>query len=281
MLNVPLKYVNHDGETISLNADGIYIDPQDILEYEADVKESGNALAGFSNSVQSYKLNGVIYGTEGTLAKRDALYEVTSVDRENVEPGQLYFGDWYRKCYVTAATISGWRNVGTVGFTLTVTDTGSPYWIRETTLAVAGEELDNYEYLDYPHDFDFDYGYGNPIRTVENVSSLSADVLIRIYGAYSNPYLTINDNVYGITGSLEANERLEINTAEKTVTITRYDGSVDNAFSLIYGDYYEDSGSYIFQKVPKGTSEIIADQSMTFDIVLMERRELPMFQDLA
>lgn len=266
----PAKYVNNRGDAVDLNANGCWFSLTDVLAWSLDTEELNGAIASFSRGTQSRTMQGATY----TEAARRRIYEVPARDVAESTPGRLYFGDWYMVCYVTGSTVSGWWDAaGKAGYELTVT-TDDPQWHRDTPY-VFTEREEGGQGLDYPHDYAYDYGYSSSTTTVRNRSILPADLVIRMYGPCENPSVEIGGNEYRLDVSLAQGDYAVIDTYSKTAYVVRLDGDVENAFPDIAGDYREGSGSYVFQKLPEGSSDLVWPGTFDTDVVVVETRDEP------
>lgn len=275
MMGPVIKYQNHMGRSVDLSSNGIVTDPTDVLAWSMDVDDSYNTVRSVSRSVESRKMKAVTY----SMAARKRLYEVPAVDVDAMRPGRLYVGEWYLVCYVTASAVSGWwygDGVASYELTVTVVD---PLWRKDVSYILT-ERYDGGAGLDFPYDFPHDFGYSNVITTVNNTGFRPADVLIRVYGPVDRCTVTVAGNEYGVGVSLEAGEYLTVDTYARTVEVTRLTGEVENAFQSVEGDYFEGSGSYIFERVPVGISEVVWSGTSDLDITLVLTRDEPDYADL-
>ena len=101
---------------------------------------------------------------------------------------------------------------------------------------------------------------------------MESNFRIVIYGPVINPTIYIAGHEYTVNIEISENEHLTIDSIERTIVLTRYDGTLFNAF----GD--RNKASYIFQKIPKGNCVVAWDGSFGFDVVLCEERSEPKWQ---
>lgn len=269
-----IKYQNHLGKSVDLSSNGIVADVTDVLAWSMDVDDSYNTVRSMSRSVESRKMRVATY----SMAARRRLYEVPAVDVDAMRPGRLYVGEWYLVCYVTASSVNGWwYGDGVAGYDLTVT-VADPLW-RKDVPYVLTERYDGGAGLDFPHDFPHDFGYSNVITTVNNTGFRPADVLIRMYGPVDRCTVTMAGNEYTVNESLEEGEYVTVDTYARTVEVTHLTGEVENAFPNVGGDYFEGSGSYIFEKVPTGLSEVVWSGTSDLDVTLVLTRDEPDYAD--
>lgn len=267
---IPMKYVNNRGSAVDLYGNGVVCDPADAIAWDLDAEEVNGKVASFTAGATTKKLTCVTYGQ---LARR-RLYEIPARDVADLTPGRLYVGDWYLRCYVTASSQDRWwAQDGIAKYNLTVT-VEDPHWLRDTTY-VYTERHEGGRGLDFEYDFSYDYGYAPSTVIIQNDNYLPADAVIRVFGPVTDPSVEIGQNAYSVGVTLEQGDYLEISTADKTVRVVRLTGEVENAFPDIEGEYMEGSGSYVFERVPTGQSDVTWDGNFDFDIVVTERRDEP------
>lgn len=267
---IPMKYLNNRGQAVDLSANGIVCDPTDAIAWDLDANEVNGRVASFSPAKSTRSLKCVTY----SMGARRRLYEIPAYDVADQKPGRLYVGDWYLVCYMTASKQEHWwREDGAAKYTLTVT-VDDPYWRRDTSY-VYTERHDGGQGLDFEYDFKYDFGYAPSTVVIDNENYLPADATIRIYGPAEQPGIEIGGNSYSVDVELEQGDYLEVSTYDKTARVVRLTGAVENAFPDILGDYMEGSGSYIFEKVPTGQSDVTWDGNFDFDVVVTERRDEP------
>lgn len=267
---IPIKYQNNRGDSVDLYGNGVVCSPTEILAWDLDANDLNGRISSFSTGVVSNSLNIATYSAQA----RQRLFDIPAYDREDMRPGRLYVGEWYLSGYITGASVENWwDDRGLAKYELTFT-TDDRFWKRDTEY-IYTERKDGGSGLDFPYDFEFDYGYAPSTVVVQNENYLPADVLIRMYGEVDRPAVEIGGNEYAVDVHLNRGDYVEIDTHEKTVTVHRLDGTKENAFENIQGEYMEGSGSYIFQRVGTGINDVVWSGLFDFDVVLTERRREP------
>jgi hypothetical protein len=96
---------------------------------------------------------------------------------------------------------------------------------------------------------------------------------MKIYGEISDPYVIIGGHLYQVYQDVGVGGVLEIDSMKKTITLYDADGTVTNVF------FARDKDSYIFEKIPAGTSDIEypADENFYFDIAIYMKRGAPVW----
>lgn len=275
MMGPVIKYQNHLGKSVDLSSNGIVADPTDVLAWSLEVNDSYGTVMSIGRSVESRKMRVVTY----SMAARKRLYEVPAADVDAMRPGRLYVGDWYLVCYVTSSSVRGWwygDGVSSYEVEVTVVDA---QW-RKDVQYVLTERYDGGAGLDFPYDFPYDFGYSTSAFTVNNVGFKPADAVIRVYGPVDSCQVTVSGNEYSVGVSLEVGEYVTIDTYERTVKVTRLTGDVEDAFPHVEGDYFEGSGSYIFERIPVGLSDVIWSGTSDLDLTVVLMRDEPDYTDL-
>lgn len=267
-----LKYKNHLNEVIDFGKDGIFVNTNDLHDYEWTVTKKSKRIAAISKGITTKKLPIVIIcDTEGNgTAARNRLMEVVEKDVLAFSPGQIILGDYFFKCFVTKSekknylVTKRWMEV-----TLTLTS-DFPYWIKEKVIpfgvsgaaGTSGEE-------DFPYDYPFDYMESSSSSPINNTNFVASNFRLRICGACTNPAIIIGDHTYKVNCTVNAGEYLTIDSTTKQIYITGVDGSVTNVFNL------RDRGSYIFEKIPVGMNTVAWGGNYGFDLILLEERSEP------
>lgn len=86
--------------------------------------------------------------------------------------------------------------------------------------------------------------------------------------------LKIGDNLYQVFTTLEENERLEINTLNRTVKKINVQGEEINCFND------RNKESQIFEKVKPGTATVLWNNTFSFDIVVYNARTEPKWEGM-
>lgn len=200
------------------------------------------------------------------------LHDVFDSDVKNLTCGRLYVGLDYLNCYIIECNQSSYDRRANVVFKPFKLIAESGQWIREkeyvsTDITAEGEGEEELG-LDYPHDYPFDYKHSKS-DTVYNESVGGMDFKMVIYGACEYPEVTIGTNVYFVETTLEASERLEIDSINKTVR--KYDslGNFESVFHL------RDRDHYIFNQIPTGISSIQRNDSYDVHLTVYEYRSEP------
>lgn len=269
-----LKYRNHLGEVFEFGKDGIYVNTSDLHDYEWQVNTKGSKISSFSYGTQTRTLPVIIIcaNAEEGIAARNRLFEVCEKDVLAFQQGEIILGGYSFRCFVTKASKKDYLVAGrymTADLTLT---SDHPVWTKETAFTfspVTATETAS-EYLDYQGlDFPYDYFSTFTAQSLSNDSFADANFKLRVFGACSNPSVTIGGHTYQVDCTLEAGQYLTVDSLNKKIYITNNDGSAVNAFNL------RNRESYIFQKIAAGNNTVSSSGNFNFDVILVEERSEP------
>lgn len=265
-----IKYINHVNETIEFGKDGIWMCENESIDFSWKIVNKNNRISGFQKGIVSKSIPVVIKArTEDKLNKlKNKLFEVFEKDVLAIKHGKLIIGDYYLRCFVTESKKSDYlRQSNSINVTLTIS-TDFPYWVKETTKTFNYGSGNPGSNLDFNNDFPYDYASNLRNVSLNNTGFYESNFSICIYGACNNPSVVIAGHEYKVNTAIEANEYLVIDSAEKTITLTKKDGTKVNCFN------YRNRDSYIFQKIPSGMNTV-SGSNFKFDITLFDERSEP------
>lgn len=268
-----LKYKNHMNEVFDFGKNGIFVNMNDLHDYEWSVTKRGNRISAFDYTVSKRKLPVVIVckTEEEGLAARNKLMEITEKDVLAMQHGKIIIGDYYFKCFVTKSQKSDYlTNKRYMQAELTLT-TDFPYWVKETTFTFgkldgnsdSGQMLDFS--FDYPHDYFSTIGH----EQINNTGFVGSNFRMIIYGACTNPVVYINGHKYQVNCGVASGEYLTIDSVAKTIILVKNDGTTVNHFKNRSRD------SYVFEKIPAGSNNLSWDGNFGVDVIMMEERSEP------
>lgn len=266
------KYQNHLNEVFDFGKNGVFVDSNDLHDFEWTVTTKNEKIAAMKRTVSKRKLPIKIVCNseeEGTVA-RNRLYEVAEKDVLALQHGRIIIGDYYFKCFVTKSQKKEYLTTKRMmEVTLTLT-TDFPYWVKETrtVFSVDGATATTGG-IDHPYDYPYDY-YSNLLnQPVQNTGFVATNFRLVVYGPCSDPAISIAGHTYKVNCTVGVNEHLTIDSTTKKIYITGNAGEVTNVFHL------RDRESYIFEKIPVGSHTVAWNGAFGFDVVLMEERSEP------
>lgn len=268
-----LKYKNHLNEVFEFGKDGIFVNANELHDYEWEVTTKNNRIVALDRVVREKSLPVVIIcenESQGIQA-RNKLFEVVETDVLALQHGRIIIGDYYFKCYVTKSTKENYlTSKRLMQMELTVTS-DFPFWTKETVVSFnnkQNQKVDS-EYLDYNIDHPFDYLNTLDVMELNNTGFVGANFRLIVYGACSDPTVYIGGHAYRVNCDIETGEYLTIDSSTKKITLTAVDGTVTNVFNR------RDRGSYIFQRIPAGVNMVSWEGDIRFDVVILDERSEP------
>ena len=268
-----LKYKNHLNEVFEFGKNGIYVSLNDLHDYEWTVTNKNKRITSLSYAVSKRKLPVIIICNteEEGVAARNRLMEICEKDVLAMKHGQIIIGNYYFKCFVTKSQKKKYlTSKRMMEVTLTLTS-DFPYWVKETTTLFQplGAVLNGGQNLDYPFDYAFDYFPEGGTKNLVNKHFIDSNFRMIIYGACSNPAVYVGEHLYQVNCEVEAGEYLTIDSVTKKIYLTAKDGTTTNQFKL------RNKESYIFKKIPSGSSMVAWSGDFGVDIILLEERSEP------
>lgn len=262
-------YTNHLGEIIEFGKGNILIDSNELRNYEWQYNSYYGKISGFKKKARTLSISVLVYGDEAN-ATADRIYEVLEKDVISGEHGKISINNYYCYGYIYGSDKVNYLKDGILKFDLKIA-TDNDWWIRESVFQYRPIEEVEGDWLTYPHVYPYTYKRRRiSVGMIYNDSFVSQNVRIIIYGACENPSVLIGGHYYTVNCSVSATERLEIDTAEKTIYKISDSGVKTNYFR------YRDTTSYIFEKVPIGVSAIQTYPSnVDADIIVLEERSEP------
>ncbi len=273
-------YENSIGKKINLEQWPIVIQEKENLFQNKWKYESKNIMDNGGKIIRMYKEVAEISATLSIFADSEKEYQeimdnflkVTEYDIYSLEPGRIWVGDYYLKCYIFESEYSEYEeNFYAVEKKVNIV-TECPIWMKENkkefrpgTIANPGENLD------YPVNYPYDYTNSLSNQKVLNDSISACDFEMIIYGAGAciNPSIRIGEHQYNVECEVDAGEYLVINSRERRIFKKKINGDVENCFHLRNREYY------VFEKIPAGIFNVIWNGLYGFDIVLFEERGEP------
>lgn len=273
-----IEYFNSNGASIVLNHGDYLVSTNDLRDFVWAYKASNrpNGFGGrvnFSRPVQEKKLTIGIRGKtkEEFNTNAKALLALTEIDILNNAPGKLYLEDQYLECYLSvSSTVNhyAYRN-GWVSKELLIVVT-EPFWNNITTqrfLAGLVTEVDDPKR--YTSRYPYRYIPSASSGIIINDHYTACPMIITIYDAAVNPSITIGGNIYKITFTCAATQRIVVDQLKREIYLMTATGAKTNLFN------YRDKENDIFIPIQPGTQTVIFDGSFDFDITVISQSSEP------
>lgn len=268
-----LDYVSgYDGSTVQLDAGSLNVGTAGSLRGRKWSYTLGHR--GISGAVRSSREASVELASTDP-AQLDRARRVFDRDVQAGAVGELvYAGEWRTAALVTASAPSTiYMGYASSKLTIVLID---GVWRRRHELYVPlpSTEPERGD-LDYPYDYPYDLAKPVPSRRVDASGWGESAVGFVIYGPAAEPAIEIGGNIYQVLRDVGIGERVEVDGISRTVELVTAGGErVNVAGDAVRGKGYG-GGSYIFQPLPPGGSEVIADGSFAFDVIWYDEEGEP------
>lgn len=272
-----LRYVNSKGREINLTKWPYMYSSGDVYDF----MWSYDLAIGSMNRITEFyrgplempiKISVMADTKEEFVDDVNYLFETTEIDIIKLNPGKLYLGDMYMRCYVRGIKKAKFNAGIEFMFCELNIISENPQWVTESTKAFHPVGSDTgYPHLDYPYDYDYDYA-----PDIISAGHINLDhyapckYLLKIYGPAINPAVTIGGIVRQVYTTLEAGQYLLIDSRDKTVKRVLNDGSVLNEF-----DNRRRGTKSIFEPIIPGMNVVTWNNAFGFDLTLFIERSEP------
>lgn len=208
-------------------------------------------------------------------ATADELRRVADADVTARTPGIFIAQkEWRQRGYILASNPND-IHYGRLSTELKIALLDGAWWrlVVRSFMPSGGGSGDTY--LDYPHDYPYDYEKTSYTGGITPSVLTPSDVYLVVYGPAVNPYVIVGGNRYQVNVTVPSGGYLIVDGRDKTIMLTLADGTVQNVFSSGVRGGGAGGGSYIFEKIPAGTSEVTYDGSFGFDLGWYEEEGEP------
>ncbi len=214
-----------------------------------------------------------VFFTDGESA--DLLRRVADRDVINNTPGILEtVGGWTQRAYIVECTPSDITEVHHSAKVSVVLLDG--VWRRSHVVMFEPSKDGGGTDLDLPYDLPYDLSAPPATKSVQVGEWSPCAVSITVYGSAINPYITIGKNRYQVDCDVPDGGFLRVDGISKSIVVTDKHGSTENVFGKARRGSGVGSGSYIFERIQPGESDVSWDGSFTFDLEWYEEEgEIP------
>jgi hypothetical protein len=271
-----IKFENHIKESMDWGSCGIYVNYNDLHDYSWNYTSDNNKISAFNKGIVKKSIPVIIAcsSEEEGIAMKNRLLEICEKDVLAMQHGKIVIGDYFLKCFITGSKKKKYlMHKGYLETTLTLT-TDFPQWVKESTVTFgvmgSGSGIEEGKRnFDFNFDFPFDYASEMTNKKVNNTGFVPSNFKLVVYGACINPSVHIAGHTYQVNVEVGEGEYLTIDSLEKTIILTKYDGTTQNCFNNRNRD------SYIFEKIPSGDNVVTWEGNFGFDVILLEERSEP------
>ena len=272
-----LYYEGSDGSKIDLMGGGIYAqDPENLTSTEWKYSTI-SGVNGIGRVKRFYKDTQECSLTLGIMAdSADQFNEITyrlhrTFDRDirRMRPGKLVWNDWYKEVFAVETSNSSFEELFEAVDRDVTFISVYPYWVKRMVYTYSVNNTQAVSGLDYSHDYDFDFDLEEITEVVRNNCIDAANFEIMFYGPCVNPSVTVGNHIYEVFITLNAGERLTVNSLTKKIMKYDANGNGENVFHLRNRD------SYIFEKIQEGVTPIVRNKNSRLDITIFDERGEP------
>ncbi len=271
-----IRYTNHLGETIRFDgSENILLAHNDLRDYSWSYDTESDRITEFKLTGKTEKSLPVrIFGTKDNVREaRNRLFRVINADITANKPGALWYDDYYMTGYIYESNKARYMpDYGNISLKF-ITD--NPYWIKENLLTFRpGSSIDSSDfgkYKKYPYRYAYRYADSSVNQTVTNEALSPAPFILKIYGAATNPDISIGQDHHKINTTLSSGQTLILTAIDNNKTIRRInaDGTETNLFNA------REKEIDVFKQIPTGTFSVSWSGDYIFDMIVFDRRSEP------
>ena len=228
------EIIRFDTAPIVVQTTGLFDWQWNISAYDRAIRDGGRAVAA-RRPVQDRTLVLDVFSDSQSEhdAAIDRIHDVLEYDLCRLTPGKLFINDRYVRCFAYASVKTldrDWSTYTVVGLTLRLI---SPAWVKEETVTVlpTAASTDSGD-KKYPYKYPYKYSEGGSIARFVNDTASSAPMIIKIFGACSNPSVYVGENEYSVNTSISAGDYVMIDQRDKSIVRVSQGGVRSNIFNL-------------------------------------------------
>lgn len=264
-----ITHTNSNNETLDFTSLGIFVNYNDLRNFEWGVKSKNGKITGFSKGIVNKTIPFVFLVDQQKANEiKDQFYEHFEIDILKEEKGYFEINGYKYYCYAIKSTKSKYLIDKRLLYLEVGITTDDSDWIKETTYTADFSSSSARTVTKYPFTYPFTYSAPKSVNIINGFFT-DSHAVIRIYGRCTNPIVNINDNIYQLYVTLSAEEYAEIDTFKSTITKYSSNGVQSNIFNSRNKSYDT------FKKIPQGSFDVTAAGAKKVDIVLIERRSEP------
>lgn len=264
-----ITHTNSNNETLDFTSLGIFVNYNDLRNFEWGVKSKNGKITGFSKGIVNKTIPFVFLVDQQKANEiKNQFYEHFEIDILKEEKGYFEINGYKYYCFAVKSA----KNKYLIDKRLLYLDVGiatdDSDWIKETTYTADFSSSSTRTVTKYPFTYPFTYSAPKSVNIINDFFT-DSHAVIRIYGRCTNPIVNINDNTYQLYVDLNVGEYAEIDTFKSTITKYSSDGAQTNIFNSRNKSYDT------FRKIPQGSFDVTTVGAEKVDIVLIERRSEP------
>lgn len=265
-------YENSAGEKVYFGQDGIYANYNNLRDYEWQYDSDGYLISNTHRGVFSKIIPAWFIADSGEECrnKRNKAFLVFERDIISNQKGRLYIGNYYMKCQIYGMTNSLYLESERKIKVDILVRIENPVWRKDETYSFYTISSEDRGGFDFPFEFPIDFACSAMTNSALNLPEmLESEFKMIIYGPAENPVVYIADHTYKMECLIQEGERLEIDSANKT--IIKYDAynTAQNYFRYRY------KAESIFEKLPSNKATLNYTGNFAFDLIVSTLRSEP------
>lgn len=265
------RHVNSNGEVLDFLKLGIYINYNELRNYEWSVELENNQITRFTKGIVKRTVPFVFYCLmEQANEIKDLFFTHFECDILKKKPGYFEINGYRYYCYLTKSKKSNYL-ISDRYLTLSVEiTTDKPEWIRETKYSFNRDDSQmTNDSKSYQYQYPYIYGKAPGNAHIINNAMISSSFMFLVYGPISNPSISVGGHIYNVRCDVSNSEYLVIDSRTREIYIMTISGEKENVF------YKRNFESYIFESIPTGLSLVAWSGGFGFDLIIYDERSEP------
>lgn len=268
-----LKHVNSQGETLDFLSLGIYINYNELRDFEWSAETENDLITKIKRGVVNKTIPFIFYCDEDEAVNiKNQFYEHFEKDVINLKPGYFEINEYRYYCYVTKNKKSNYlKSKRYLEIEVQITS-DQPKWVKERTYSFIPKPNNAFitaENKTYPYVYEYTYGESDGIGEMIIDSLGESDFKIIVYGPVANPSIMIGEYLYNVDCDIGISEYLSIDSKTREIFITDISGNKINVFDK------RNKENYIFQKIKPGNIPVIWSGGFGFGVIVFDERSEP------
>lgn len=276
-----IYYENHLGEKLDFTQWPYMVTGGNVFDNKYEIIKEDDHILDFDRGITEKKISIDIRKGPGVSLEHaiDRLEDIFEKDVVALQPGKLYVGNSYLKCWIAGTTKSRWVNdVDSISNELIVVSDYS-FWIIEEKHSFIKQSIitgegDASPWLEYPFDYPYEYAKVMNLQYLQNDHYTDSGFRMVIYGPCINPLIRIAGHIYELQATLYDGEYAVIDSStryakDRTIMKVKLDGTKEDLFNSRNMD------NDIWQKIPPGRNIVSWNGSFGFEIFLFNERGGP------
>lgn len=269
-----IKYVNSQGNVLEFGKKYIFANENDLRNYQWIYDSDRKCVENFQKKITEKTLPVTICCPTQRICRnvKNDMFELFEQDIINEVPGKLYIGDYYLECFIYASDKSDYLIGQHTKLSLKIV-TAADAWVKEELFQYRYETIesdDSGRGYSYGYEYDYSASPGNATQFA-NSNFNEAEFIMTIYGYAQNPAISIGGHIYALNYTIQAGERVEIDSKRQTIRLYKLNGATVNIFR------FRDRKNDIFHKIKSGEQAIYWNADFNFDLLLKAERSEPIW----